>query len=131
MSHHRLDTIATRRARGPGALPDVAPPLRQTSTFSAVDDAAFTAMANTQRHNEYYTRDGNPTVAEAERLIASLEDAEACLLTASGMSAMSTAPSPPQCGPGLASSCSKRPPIRCSRSRTSHTSRASLGAAAS
>lgn len=87
----RLETLATRTRLGPGALPDIAPALHQTSTFRAVDDASFIAMASTPRHRAYYTRDGNPTVAEAEELIAALEGAEACLLTASGMGAMSTA----------------------------------------
>ncbi len=87
----RFETIVTRTNRGLGSLPDVAPALHQTSTFRAIDDASFVAMASTPRHSEYYTRDGNPTVADTERLIASLEAAEACLLTASGMGAMSTA----------------------------------------
>jgi len=65
--------------------------LHQTSTFRAIDDASFIEMASTPRHSGYYTRDGNPTVAEAEALIAALEGAESCLLTASGMGAMSTA----------------------------------------
>jgi cystathionine beta-lyase/cystathionine gamma-synthase len=87
----RVETIATRIERGPGSAPDIAPPLHQTSTFRAIDDASFLEMANTPRHTGYYTRDGNPTVADAERLIASLEGAESGLLTASGMGAMSTA----------------------------------------
>ena len=48
-------------------------------------------MATTSRHSRYYTRDGNPTLAQVEGLIASLEGSESCLLTASGMGAMSTA----------------------------------------
>ena len=91
MNRIRLETIATRTDRGPGSLIDVGPALHQTSTFRAIDDASFLTMASTPRHSEYYTRDGNPTVAEAERLIASLEATDTCLLTASGMSAMSTA----------------------------------------
>jgi len=87
----RLETIATRTRRGPDSPPDIAPVLHQTSTFRAIDDASFVAMAATPRHSAYYTRDGNPTVAEAEGLIAALEGAEACLLPASGMGAMSTA----------------------------------------
>jgi cystathionine beta-lyase/cystathionine gamma-synthase len=48
-------------------------------------------MATTPRHDSYYTRDGNPTISDVESLIAALEGAESCLLTASGMGAMSTA----------------------------------------
>lgn len=87
----RIETIATRMDRSAQSLPDIAPALHQTSTFRALDDASFIDMASTARHSGYYTRDGNPTVAEAEKLIAALEGAESGLLTASGMGAMSTA----------------------------------------
>jgi cystathionine beta-lyase/cystathionine gamma-synthase len=87
----RLDTLVTRTNRSPGSAPDVAPALHQTATFRAADDAAFRAMATTPRHNSYYTRDGNPTISEVETLVAALEGAESCLVTASGMGAMSTA----------------------------------------
>src|SRR5579862_9492247 len=81
----RLDTRVTRTDRGPGALRDVAPALHQTATFRAPNDEAFRRMATTPRHAAYYTRDGNPTTAAAESMIASLERAESCLATASGM----------------------------------------------
>jgi cystathionine beta-lyase/cystathionine gamma-synthase len=87
----RLETLLTRTEQGPGSLSDVAPALHQTATFRAADDATFLEMATTPRHNAYYTRDGNPTISNVESLIASLEGAESCLLTASGMAAMSTA----------------------------------------
>lgn len=87
----RLDTLVTRTDRAPGSLPDIAPALHQTATFRAADDATFLEMATTPRHDAYYTRDGNPTISDVESLIAALEGAESCLLTASGMGAMSTA----------------------------------------
>lgn len=87
----RLDTLLTRSDRASVSFPDVAPALHQTATFSAADDAAFLEMATTPRHDAYYTRDGNPTISDVESLIAALECAESCLLTASGMGAMSTA----------------------------------------
>lgn len=87
----QMETMVTRTPCGPGSPPDIAPVLHQTSTFRACDDASFITMASTPRHSTYYTRDGNPTVAQVEELIAMLEGAEACLLTASGMGAMSTA----------------------------------------
>ena len=86
----RVDTLLTHTERTPGSASDIAPVLHQTSTFRAIDDASFIEMASTPRHSGYYTRDGNPTVAEVEGLIATLEGAESCLLTASGMGAMST-----------------------------------------
>ena len=88
---YRLETIVTRANRGLGSLPDIAPALHQTATFRAIDDSSFAAMSSTPRHSGYYTPDGNPTCSEAEALISALEGAEACLLTASGMGAMSTA----------------------------------------
>lgn len=93
MSTHgvRLDTLLTHTNRGPGSPPDVAPVLHQTATFRAADDAHFLEMASTPRHATYYTRDGNPTIAQAEFVIAALEGAESCLLTGSGMGAISTA----------------------------------------
>jgi cystathionine beta-lyase/cystathionine gamma-synthase len=87
----RLETLVTRTQRGPGTLFDVAPALHQTATFRVPDDVAFREMASTPRHATYYTRDGNPTTAAAESMIASLERAESCLVTASGMGAMSAA----------------------------------------
>lgn len=87
----RLDTRVTRTDREPGAFLDVAPALHQTATFRAPDDESFRDMASTPRHAAYYTRDGNPTTAATESMIASLESAQSCLLTASGMGAMSTA----------------------------------------
>lgn len=87
----RMDTLVTRTDRAPGSLPDVAPALHQTATFRAADDASFLEMASTPRHDTYYTRDGNPTISNVESLIAALEGAESCLLTASGMGAISTA----------------------------------------
>ncbi len=86
----RMDTLLAHSRPAGGAPTDIAPVLHQTSTFRAIDDASFIEMASTPRHTGYYTRDGNPTVAEAERLLAALEGAEACLLTSSGMGAMST-----------------------------------------
>ena len=87
----RVDTLVTRTNRGPGSPSDIAPALHQTATFRAIDDASFVEMSATPRHKAYYTRDGNPTIAEVEALIAGLEGGEACLLTASGMGAFSTA----------------------------------------
>ncbi|MGZ3499526.1 MAG: trans-sulfuration enzyme family protein [Vulcanimicrobiaceae bacterium] len=69
----------------------VAPPIYQTSTFRARSAEQFDEMARTPRHERFYTRYGNPTLAQVERLIAKLEETEAALVTASGMAAISTA----------------------------------------
>ncbi len=73
------------------ASASVAPPLYQTSTFRAETAEEFAAMATEARHPRYYTRYGNPTLARAEAVVAALEGAEAALVTASGMGAISTA----------------------------------------
>ncbi|MGZ3509688.1 MAG: trans-sulfuration enzyme family protein [Vulcanimicrobiaceae bacterium] len=69
----------------------VAPPIYQTSTFRARSAEQFDEMARTPRHERFYTRYGNPTLAQVEGLIAKLEGTEAALVTASGMAAISTA----------------------------------------
>ncbi|MDR2030803.1 MAG: aminotransferase class I/II-fold pyridoxal phosphate-dependent enzyme [Azoarcus sp.] len=68
----------------------LAPAIHTASTYSARTSEEFAAMANEPRHPRYYARYGNPTQARCERLIARLENAEAALLCASGMGAMST-----------------------------------------
>ncbi|MEZ4863096.1 MAG: aminotransferase class I/II-fold pyridoxal phosphate-dependent enzyme [Caldilineaceae bacterium] len=70
--------------------PAIAPPIHQTSTFRAASAADFAAMATEPRHPRYYTRYGNPTLERAEKVIADLEGAEAALVTASGMGAITT-----------------------------------------
>jgi cystathionine beta-lyase/cystathionine gamma-synthase len=87
----RPDTLVTHIDRRAGSPSDIAPALHQTATFRADDDATFLEMATTPRHEGYYTRYSNPTIAAVESTIAALEGAETSLLTASGMSAMSTA----------------------------------------
>jgi cystathionine beta-lyase/cystathionine gamma-synthase len=71
----------------------IAPPLYLTTTFAAADAQAFAEMAGQPRHERYYTRYGNPTLARAAAVIARLEAAPAdhgALMFASGMGAIST-----------------------------------------
>lgn len=68
-----------------------AAPPHPTSTFAAESAMEFAEMATDARHTRYYTRYGNPTNERVEAIIAGLEGAEACLLAASGMGAISTA----------------------------------------
>ena len=86
----RLETLVALADREIDADSDIAPPIHQTATFAAGSDAEFAEMANTPRHTRNYTRDGNPTTRRAESIIAALEGAEAALLSASGMGAIST-----------------------------------------
>jgi cystathionine gamma-lyase len=85
------ETLVAHADRGIDALSDVAPPIHQTVPFRALSDEEFAAMSNTPRHDRNYTRDGNPTFSRVEAVLAALEGAEAALLMASGMGAISTA----------------------------------------
>ncbi|MDW8465343.1 MAG: aminotransferase class I/II-fold pyridoxal phosphate-dependent enzyme [Chloroherpetonaceae bacterium] len=70
----------------------VVPPIWQTSTYKAPDDAdAFAELARSPNPKEFYSRYGNPTSAQVQEILAQLEGAEAAVLTASGMGAISSA----------------------------------------
>ena len=77
-----------------GSLEDphgaVCPPVYQTSTvaFPTVEEGARRAR---EYSPAFYTRWANPTVRAAEERVAALEGAQACVLTASGMAAVSAA----------------------------------------
>ncbi len=65
----------------------VVEPIFQSSTFQVVDSEEQVRVADTDR---YYTRYGNPTHTAVENAIAELEGADAALVFASGMNAIST-----------------------------------------
>ena len=67
---------------------DVAPPIHQTSTFVSETAEDFARQATDPRPDYYYTRAGNPTHRRVEAIMAKLEAAEASLVTASGMGAI-------------------------------------------
>jgi cystathionine beta-lyase/cystathionine gamma-synthase len=85
---HRPETEAVRggtelsKKNGP-----LATPVYQTSTFEVTDNEEQLRATGTDR---FYTRYGNPTNTAAEAAIAELEGADAALLFASGMSAITT-----------------------------------------
>ena len=74
------------RANGP-----VTPPVYHTSTFVFADTAEMKRWAEGKSSAYIYTRYGNPTLAVAEAKIAALEGADAAVVTASGMAAISSA----------------------------------------
>ena len=85
---HHAETEAVRGDSGPhkknGPL---ATPIHQTSTFEVTDcDQQVRAVST----DMFYTRYGNPTHTVAEKAIAQLEGADAALLFASGMGAITT-----------------------------------------
>ncbi|MDT7602952.1 MAG: hypothetical protein QOF61_949, partial [Acidobacteriota bacterium] len=67
------------------------PPIWQTSTFGADSPEHFTELVSSVHPTEFYTRYGNPTHAQVESLVASLEGGEAALVAGSGMGAIFTA----------------------------------------
>ncbi|MFZ0413680.1 MAG: PLP-dependent aspartate aminotransferase family protein, partial [Candidatus Acidiferrales bacterium] len=69
----------------------VAPAIIRSSTFTFSSTAEMKLWAEGKSSAYIYTRYGNPTLAIAEAKIAALEGAEAAIVTASGMAAISSA----------------------------------------
>ena len=69
----------------------VGTPISRTSTFTFSSTEEMKLWAEGKSNAYIYTRYGNPTVAIAEGKIAALEAAEAAVVTASGMAAISSA----------------------------------------
>jgi len=64
-------------------------PITQSATFMFADVAEMKRWAEGRSKADIYTRYGNPTLRVAEEKLAILEGAEAALVTASGMAAIS------------------------------------------
>src|SRR6266700_3574668 len=90
MKRHRFQP-ETESARGAANLDKrnapMAQPIYQTSTFQVTDSDQQLRATTTDM---FYTRYGNPTHTAAEKRIAELEGADAALLFASGMNAITT-----------------------------------------
>lgn len=72
--------------------PSVTPPIYQTSTYFAPDNADdYIKLANTTTSPWFYHRYGNPVHSQVAEIIASLEGTEMAMLSSSGMGAISTA----------------------------------------
>ena len=69
----------------------VAPEIVRSSTFTFSSTAEMKRWAEGKSSAYIYTRYGNPTLAIAEEKIAALEGAEAAIVAASGMAAISSA----------------------------------------
>ena len=69
----------------------VGPEICRTSTFTFSSTEEMKLWAEGKSSAYIYTRYGNPTLAIAEKKIAALEGAEAAVVTASGMAAISCA----------------------------------------
>jgi cystathionine beta-lyase/cystathionine gamma-synthase len=86
-----LETLLIHVDRELNATSCVAPPIYQTSTFRGQSAEDFAERSVRPRHSEYYTRCGNPTLAQVESVLAAVEGAESALVTASGMGAITVA----------------------------------------
>ncbi|WUJ70047.1 aminotransferase class I/II-fold pyridoxal phosphate-dependent enzyme [Kribbella soli] len=84
-------TIAVHADRGVHPSRAVARPIYQTATFGAEDGEQFAQVAVERRGHDFYTRYGNPNHAQVAAVVAELENAEAAMVTASGMAALTTA----------------------------------------
>jgi cystathionine beta-lyase/cystathionine gamma-synthase len=69
--------------------PGLAPPIFPASVYAFASLQESIDTFEGRRHAPLYARYGHPTGEEVEARIASLEGAEACILTASGMSVVS------------------------------------------
>ncbi len=69
----------------------VVAPIARTSNFTFRNSEEMKQWAEGKSSAYIYTRYGNPTLAIAERKLAALEGAEAAVVTASGMAAISSA----------------------------------------
>ncbi|MGB6719056.1 MAG: PLP-dependent aspartate aminotransferase family protein, partial [Candidatus Acidiferrales bacterium] len=76
-----------RHGRGGPVAPDIV----RSSTFTFSSTAEMKRWAEGKSSAYIYTRYGNPTLAIAEEKIAALEGAEAAIVAASGMAAISSA----------------------------------------
>jgi cystathionine beta-lyase/cystathionine gamma-synthase len=88
---YRPETLAVhagKRADPSGALVD---PIFQTAPFSFSGTDALADASEGRPPDAFYTREGNPTVAAAEKKLAALEGSEDAVLFGSGMAAISTA----------------------------------------
>ncbi len=79
-------SVRGRRVSGRQNGPVVAP-IVQSAMFESVDIEAY---RRSKSSHAYYTREGNPTITEAEDALAGLEGAERALVFASGMAAITT-----------------------------------------
>jgi len=84
-------TRAVRAGSDRSAFGEHSEALYLTSSFVFRNAAEAAARFGNQTPGYVYSRFSNPTVRQFERRLASLERAEACLATASGMSAILTA----------------------------------------
>jgi cystathionine gamma-synthase len=88
---HGLSTRAIHAGEDRARYADsITTPIVQTATYVFKDTAEIEAYTKGGKERFEYGRYGNPTEQVAERRLAALEGAEACVLFTSGMSAITT-----------------------------------------
>ena len=84
-------TIALHADREFELLHGIAPPIAQSVTYYADDDADFARGSEQPLNDRFYARHGNPTSSRIAKVIADLEGGEAAMMFGSGMGAITTA----------------------------------------
>ncbi len=84
-------TVVNHADRDMNPNPAIARPIYQTAAFAAEDAEQFAHVAVQPRGHDFYTRYGNPNHAQVAAVVSELEGAEAAMVTASGMAALTTA----------------------------------------
>jgi O-succinylhomoserine sulfhydrylase len=87
---YALATLACRAGVEPGNELENSPPIHATSSFCFENAAQAAARFAGTEPGNVYSRFTNPTVRAFEARLAALEGGEACVATASGMSAILT-----------------------------------------
>ena len=87
----QTQAIHAGEPRRHGVARAVAPEIIRSSTFTFSSSGEMKRWAEGKSSAYIYTRYGNPTLAVAEEKLAALEGAEAAVVTASGMAAISCA----------------------------------------
>ena len=90
MNKHRFESIAIRGQMQRTTYREHATPMFPTSSFVFDDAEHMRAVFAEEINGNIYSRYSNPSVAEFESKMAMLEGGEACIATASGMSAVFT-----------------------------------------
>lgn len=91
MQRHAPETMALHADRIFEVNHCIAPPLFQSVTHFADDEADFAKKASEPLDDHFYARHGNPNFSRIAAVIAALEGGESALMFASGMAAMSNA----------------------------------------
>jgi O-succinylhomoserine sulfhydrylase len=85
---YRLETLAVRAGQARSQFNEHSEALYLTSSYVFTSAAQAAARFSGEEEGNVYSRFTNPTVAAFQERLAALEGAEACVATASGMSAI-------------------------------------------